>query len=59
MMNINIDDDTADMVNQLSERQLISPSQVLINLLTEYIKDIADATAADAAIADWLNLMID
>ncbi len=55
MMTLNIDDDTADMLNQLSERQHISPSQLLKNLLTKYIEDLADATAADAALAKLAN----
>ncbi|QPK65355.1 ribbon-helix-helix protein, CopG family [Methylomonas sp. LL1] len=55
MMTLNIDDDTADMLNQLSQRQHISQSQLLKNLLTEYLEDMADAAAADAALLELAN----
>jgi predicted DNA-binding protein len=52
MMTLNIDDDTAAMLNQLSEREHISPDQLIHNILTEYLEDRADAAAADAALAE-------
>jgi predicted DNA-binding protein len=52
MMTLNIDDDTAAMLIQLSEREHISPDQLIRNILTEYLEDRADAAAADAALAE-------
>ena len=52
MMTLNIDDDTAAMLNQLSEHEHISPAQLVKNILTEYLEDRADAAAADAALAE-------
>jgi len=51
MMTLNIDDDTAARLNQLSEREHISPDQVIHKILTEYLEDMADAAAADEALA--------
>jgi predicted DNA-binding protein len=52
MMTLNIDDDTATLLNQLSEHQHISPAELIKNLLTEYLEDRADTAAADIALAE-------
>lgn len=52
MMTLNIDDDTASLLCQLSEQQHLSPAQLIKNLLGHYLEDIADAAAADAALAE-------
>jgi len=52
MMTLNIDDDTAILLRQLSEREHLSPAQLIKNLLSDYLEDLADVAAADAALAE-------
>ena len=53
MMTLNIEDDTAARLNQLSEREHISPDQVIHKILTEYLEDMADAAAAAECVNDF------
>ncbi|MBD9356400.1 DUF6290 family protein [Methylomonas albis] len=52
MMTLNIDDDTANLLRQLSEQEHVSPAQLIKNLLSDYLEDLADAAAADIALAE-------
>ena len=52
MLTLNIDDDIAALLKQLSDNQHISPAQAAKNILTEYFEDRADAAAADMALAE-------
>ncbi|MDD4916061.1 MAG: DUF6290 family protein [Methylococcales bacterium] len=52
MMTLNIDDDTANLLSQLSELEHVSPAQLIKNLLSDYLEDLADAAAGDAALAE-------
>ena len=48
-MTLNIDDDTANLLRQLSEQEHVSPAQLIKHLLSDYLEDLA---AADAALAE-------
>lgn len=52
MMTLNIDDDTANLLRQLSEQEHVSPAQLIKNLLSDYLENLADVAAADAALAE-------
>ena len=52
MMTLNIDDDTANLLRQLSEQEHVSPAQLIKNLLSDYLEDLADVAAADAALEE-------
>lgn len=55
MMTLNIDDDTANLLRQLSEQEHVSPAQLIKNLLSDYLEDLADASAGDAALVELLS----
>lgn len=55
MMTLNIDDDTAILLRRLSEQEHVSPTQLIKNLLSDYLEDSADAAAADAALAELVS----
>jgi len=52
MMTLNIDDDTAILLRQLSEQEHVSPAQLIKNLLSDYLEDLADVAAADTALVE-------
>ncbi|WP_367154829.1 DUF6290 family protein [Methylomonas sp. HYX-M1] len=52
MVTLNLDDDTANLLRQVSEQEHVSPAQLIKHLLSDYLEDLADAAAADAALAE-------
>ncbi|MCQ8129650.1 DUF6290 family protein [Methylomonas rivi] len=55
MMTLDIDDDTASLLRQLSEQEHVSPAQLIKHLLSDYLEDLADVAAADTALAELLS----
>ena len=55
MLTLDIDEDTASQLRQFSELVHVSPAQLIKHLLSEYLEDLADAAAGDAALAELMN----
>ncbi|MCX7092186.1 MAG: DUF6290 family protein [Methylobacter sp.] len=51
MMTLELDDETATLLNQLVEQEHISPAQPVKNVLLEHLEDRQDAKKADAPIS--------
>lgn len=54
-MILEIDDETANVLNELVEQQHISPAQLIKNALTEYLEDIQDAKCGEEAYQRYLD----
>lgn len=55
MMTLELDDETADVLNQLATEQHISPAQLVKAALLEYLEDSQDAKRAEAAYQSYLD----
>ena len=55
MMTLEIDDETAGMLNQLAEQQHLSPAQLIKTALLEYLDDSLDAKRAEDAYQRYLD----
>ncbi len=55
MITLELDDETADVLNALSEQQHLSPAQLVKAALREYLEDYQDAKRADAAYQRYLD----
>lgn len=55
MMTLELDDETATLLNQLVEQEHISPEQLVKNVLLEHLEDSQDAKKADDAYQRYLE----
>lgn len=55
MMLLEIDDETAGVLNQLAEQQHVSPAQLIKNAMQSYLEDYQDAQRAEAAYQRYLD----
>jgi predicted DNA-binding protein len=55
MMNLQIDDETASVLNQLAAEQHLSPAQLVKVVLQEYLEDCRDVRQAEAAYQRYLD----
>ena len=55
MMTLELDDETAGMLNELAEQQHLSPAQLVKTALLEYLEDCQDAKSAEAAYQRYLD----
>ena len=55
MMTLEIDDETAGMLNQLAEQQHLSPAKLIKTALLEYLDDSLDAKRAEDAYQRYLD----
>jgi predicted transcriptional regulator len=55
MMTLELDDETAALLNQLVEQEHISPEQLVKNVLLEHLEDSQDAKKADDAYQRYLE----
>jgi predicted DNA-binding protein len=55
MMTLELDDETAALLNQLVEQEHISPEQLVKNVLLEYLEDSQDAKKAEDAYQRYLE----
>ncbi len=54
-MTLELDDETATLLNQLVEQEHISPTQLVKNMLFEHLEDCQDAKKADDAYHRYLE----
>ena len=47
MMTLELDEETATLLNQLVEQEHISPTQLVKNVLLEHLEDCQDASKRD------------
>jgi predicted transcriptional regulator len=55
MMTLELDDETATLLNQLVEQEHISPEQLVKNVLLEHLEDSQDAKKAEDAYQRYLE----
>lgn len=55
MMTLELDDETAGVLNELAEQQHLSPAQLVKAALFEYLEDCQDAKRAEAAYQRYLD----
>ncbi|MGZ8234713.1 DUF6290 family protein [Methylobacter tundripaludum] len=55
MMTLELDDETATLLNQLVEQERISPEQLVKNVLLEHLEDSQDAKKAEDAYQRYLE----
>jgi predicted transcriptional regulator len=55
MMTLELDDETATLLNQLVEQEHISPAQLIKNVLFDHLEDCQDAKKADEAYQRYLE----
>jgi predicted transcriptional regulator len=55
MMTLELDDETADVLNDLAEQQHLSPAQLVKTALFEYLEDCQDTKRAEAAYQRYLD----
>ena len=55
MMTLELDDETANLLNQLVEQEHISPAQLVKNALLDHQEDYQDAREADEAYQRYLE----
>lgn len=55
MMTLELDDETADVLNQLATEQHLSPAQLVKAALREYLEDCQDTKRAEAAYQAYLD----
>ena len=55
MMTLELDDETACVLNDLAEQQYLSPAQLVKTALLEYLKDCQDTKRAEAAYQSYLD----
>ncbi len=55
MMTLEIDDETAGVLNQLAEQLHISPAQLIKNAMQGYLEDYQDAQRAESAYQRYLD----
>ena len=55
MKTLEIDDETARVLNELAEEQHLSPAQLVKTALLEYLEDCQDAKCAEAAYLRYLD----
>lgn len=55
MMTLELDDETATLLNQLVEQEHISPAQLVKNALLDHQEDYQDARKADEAYQRYLE----
>ena len=55
MMTLEIDDETADVLNRLANEQHLSPAQLVKAALREYLEDCQDAKRAEVAYQRFLD----
>ncbi len=55
MMTLELDDETADVLNQLANEQHLSPAQLVKAALREYLEDCQDVKRAEAAYQRYLS----
>jgi predicted transcriptional regulator len=55
MMTLELDDETANLLNQLVEQEHISPAQLVKNALIDHQEDFQDAREADEAYQRYLE----
>lgn len=54
-MTLELDDETADVLNDLAAQQHLSPAQLVKTALLEYLEDCQDAKRAEAAYQSYLD----
>lgn len=54
-MILEIDDETAGVLNELAERQHISPALLIKNALLEYLEDIQDSNRGEEAYQRYID----
>jgi predicted DNA-binding protein len=55
MITLELDDETATLLNQLVEQEHLSPAQLVKNVLYEHLEDCQDAKKADEAYQRYLE----
>jgi predicted DNA-binding protein len=55
MMTLELDDETAKVLNALATEQHLSPAQLVKAALFEYLEDCQDAKLAEAAYQSYLD----
>ncbi|WAR44040.1 DUF6290 family protein [Methylomonas rapida] len=55
MMTLELDDETAGVLNELATQQHLSPAQLVKTALIEYLEDCQDAKRAEAAYQSYLD----
>ncbi|WP_150047319.1 ribbon-helix-helix domain-containing protein [Methylomonas rhizoryzae] len=55
MMTLELDDETADVLNQLATEQHLSPAQLVKSALLAYLEDCQDSKRAEAAYQAYLD----
>jgi len=55
MMNLEIDDETASVLNQIAAEQHIPPAELVKAALRQYLEDCQDAKLAEAAWQRYIN----
>ncbi len=54
-MNLEIDDETASVLNQMAAEQHVTPAQLVKAALRQYLEDCQDAKLAEAAYQRYLD----
>lgn len=54
-MNLEIDDETASVLNQMAAEQHVAPAQLVKAALRQYLEDCQDAKLAEAAYQRYLD----
>lgn len=55
MMTLELDDETASVLNSLATEQHLSPAQLVKTALLEYLEDCRDVKRAEAAYQSYLD----
>ncbi|MGZ8184694.1 MAG: DUF6290 family protein [Methylobacter sp.] len=55
MMTLELDDETADLLNALAEQEHVNPAQLLKAVLLEYLEDIQDARHGEEAYQRYID----
>ncbi len=55
MMNLEIDDEIASVLNQMAAEQHVTPAQLVKAALRQYLEDCQDVKLADAAYQYYLD----
>ncbi|MDD4914833.1 MAG: DUF6290 family protein [Methylococcales bacterium] len=55
MMTLEIDDETAGVLNELAIQQHLSPAQLVKTALLEYLEDCQDSKRAEAAYIRYVD----